>query len=193
LTIFVNSLSQLAFDLLVKIRMGYTDEQILAKDMTIIAGGDDTLQTFPDNFDLDKYVKIAGELGFKLDFKVHDSFEGCEFFSTVFTTTSAGILQYKPVRFTKHIEKLKRVKSDDIAPALASAMINYCWDEPKFNFFHKMYRTLRQSSPAKFPLSLLKNYQYLRYVSKGFESASEPVRADALDTVLDELVTLDWA
>jgi hypothetical protein len=171
LTIFVNSLSQVIVDVLIKMRMGLTDEQILASDMRLIAGGDDTLQTFPETFDVSAYYVKAKELGVVLEeFVVHKSFHGCSFFSTKFMNRG-GIWEYYPLRFTKHIAKLKTTKLDDLACALSSHMINYCWDVKRFTFFEKMYMKLRKDNPLLFPLTFLKSRQYLQFKSKGAELA----------------------
>lgn len=189
LTIFGNSVSQIALDVLVKIRMGLTDAEILDAGNVNVAGGDDTLQAFTDKVHLGVYKQKAAALGFEVDFKVHDRFVGSEFFSNVFRDVG-GVIGFEPVRTTKHIEKLKRVKAADLPMALSSAMINYCWVDKHFNFFNTMYKHFRKANPTLYPLSLCKTKQYLRYKCKGFESgdAEEDVRFELLDDVLDRLV-----
>jgi len=189
LTIFGNSVSQIALDVLVKIRMGLTDAEILHSSNVNVAGGDDTLQSFSEKVELDVYKRKAAALGFLVEFKEHDNFVGAEFFSNVFKDVG-GVIGFEPVRTTKHFEKMKRVKAADLPMALSSAMINYCWVDRHFNFFSNMYKHFRKDNPTLYPLSLSKSKQYLRYKCKGFESgdAEEDVRYESLDDVLDRLV-----
>jgi len=169
LTIFLNSMAQLALDILIKIKMGLTNEQILSDDHVLIAGGDDVLQSFPVGFDLEKYKAVALSLGHVLsDFKEHKSFDGCEFFSHEFKRKN-GIWQYFPVRFTKHIAKLNTTKLEDLPGALISHMTNYCWDDRKFGFLDRMYKDMRKTRPDLFTLGLIRDKQYLRYKCKGME------------------------
>lgn len=189
LTIFGNSVSQVALDILVKIRMGMTDAEIMNAGNVNVAGGDDTLQSFTERVKLAEYKLKAADLGFEIEFKEHDSFLGSEFFSNVFKDCS-GVIGFEPVRTTKHLEKLKRVKAADLPMALSSAMINYCWTDKQFNFFQKMYKHFRKINPTLYPLSLYKSRTYLRYKCKGLESGDdeEDVRFELLDDVLERLV-----
>lgn len=169
LTIIANSIGQLALHVLAMIRMDHSPEQILSEAFRIVAGGDDVLQTFPAEFDYPKYRENMTLLGFEVsDFKVHPSFEGCEFFSHVFKQRD-GVWTYYPTRFTKHIVNLCHTKSRDLANALSCHMINHVWDNQKFKFFDTMYRDLRKTDPDQFPLSLLKSQKYLQYKVLGFE------------------------
>jgi hypothetical protein len=169
LTIWVNSLAQIVVDTMIKVRMGLTKEQICSKPYTIIAGGDDVLQTFPDGFNTMEYIRVGGTFGFVLtEFEIHESLDGAEFFSnTLFKR--AGIWQYVPVRFTKHIAHLATVKVEDLAGCLASHMSNYCWDHDHFRFFERMFMNMRENYPDMFPLKLLKSQRYLQFKSKGCE------------------------
>jgi len=189
LTIFGNSVSQVALDILVKIRMGMTDVEILNTGNVNVAGGDDTLQSFTERVILAEYKMKAAALGFEIEFKEHDKFLGSEFFSNVFKDCS-GVIGFEPVRTTKHLEKLKRVKAADLPMALSSAMINYCWTEKHFNFFQRMYKHFRKINPTLYPLHLLKSRVYLRYKCKGLEAEAdeEDVRFECLDDVLERLV-----
>ena len=169
LTIFCNSMAQVAVDTLIKMRLGLSDSQITSKDNLIIAGGDDVLQTF-NGVDTEQYLLQAKLLGFELEeFIEHESFDGCEFFSHVFQYHE-GIWKYKPVRFTKHIAKLATTKMDDLACALGSHMINYCWDRKRYSFFDKMFRHFRKQYPDKFPITYLKSMNYWRFKVKGYEA-----------------------
>ena len=62
-TIPWNTLSQLALDVLIKIRLGLSDDDMLDEVNAIIAGGDDVLQTFSSNVDLKRYINEAKLLG----------------------------------------------------------------------------------------------------------------------------------
>ncbi len=168
LTIDVNTISQIALDVLIKVRMGLTDKEILSCGK-IVAGGDDVLQSFPDKFDTKKYLVTAEELGFKLsDFEVTKTFDGCEFFSNRFTKLD-GVWTFKPERFSKHIEKLKTCKFEDLPQALASHMYNYAWDKKRFDFFVNMYKKLRKDHPNTFPVHLLKTAKQLQFKLMGCE------------------------
>jgi hypothetical protein len=188
LTIFVNSICQIVLDVLIKMRLGWTDEKVLDAGNVLVAGGDDTFQKFLEPVDLEQYKDEARKLGFELEFKTHTQFEGSEFFSNVFRKID-GVMGFIPVRITKHLEKLKRVKSADLSMALSSAMINYCWESRTFSFFERMYRDLRKSNPEGYPLSLMKSRNYLRYKCKGMEVAGEDEEGFVLlDEVLDDML-----
>jgi len=170
LTIFINSMAQIVVHVMILIRMGFSDEEILSVGYYIMAGGDDVLQTFPDKFDTSQYLRVAAKLGIKIsDFVERDSLHHAEYFSTRFEK-HGGVWKFFPLRFTKHIVKLRTEKIDNVASALASHMANYCWDDRKFSFFNKMFKAMRQAQPDKFPLVFLKDKTYLCYKSKGMES-----------------------
>jgi hypothetical protein len=169
LTIDVNSICQLLLDNLVKIRMGETDKQILADP--IVAGGDDTLQSFREDFDKTKYLAVAKSLGFEMSpFEEHKNFNGCEFFSTRFYLKD-GTWTFKAQRFTKHVKALRTTKLKDLASALSSHMVNHVWDTNKYNFFKNMFMTLRKSHPDDFPLAFMIQQKQLQYRVLGCEAA----------------------
>jgi hypothetical protein len=174
LTIFVNSLAQIVCDVLIKMRMGVSDEDILSKDHYMIAGGDDVLQTFPENFDTKRYISEAKKLGLVLEpFIEHESFDGCEYFGTKYRFDE-GVWKFKPVRFTKHIEALRRVKIEDLPCALASHMLNYTWDKSRFSFLEKTFRNFRKTHPQIFTLNFLKSRRELEYKVLGLEARFPP-------------------
>jgi len=169
LTIWVNSLAQIVVDTMIKVRMGLSVEEMCSPAYKIIAGGDDVLQTFPDNFDTEEYIRVGGTFGFVLaEFAKHESIDGAEFFSNTLLK-KGGVWQYLPVRFTKHIAHMVTVKTEDLAGCLASHMANYCWDYDHFRFFEKMYVSMREIHPDLFPLKYLKSMKYLQFKSKGCE------------------------
>jgi hypothetical protein len=169
MTIFFNSLGQLVVDTLVQLRCGATDEEILSPDRTIIAGGDDVLQTFPNGYDLERYKTEAAALGFQLDdFKIHKEFDGCEFFSSVFKRRD-GAWTFIPQRFTKHIAALRTTKLEDLAGAIASHQMNWAWDNKKFEFFSKMFRGMRALQPENFGLQYVKSQRQLQYKMLGVD------------------------
>jgi len=170
MTIDYNSMSQIVLDVAIKIVMGYSDDEICK--MKIVAGGDDVLQQFPKGFDKKKYISIAADLGFELsDFEVTKSFDGCEFFSNRFHKRD-GVWTFVPERFTKHVEKLRKVKLDDLSGALSSHMMNFAWNTKKFAYFEKMYKVLRKEHPDKFPLSRLVSQRMLQNKLTGCEIAA---------------------
>jgi hypothetical protein len=168
-TIDGNSIGQLFVDYLIKSILGWTDEQILGEE--IVVGGDDVLQTFPEDFDQATYLEVGRSLGFDLtEFKVNKSFDGCEFFSNIFTLRE-GVWNFTPARFTKHIEKLRTVPLKDLAGALSSHMMNHCWNAKIYNFFRKMYMHLRKDHPTEFPLKLVVTQRQLQYKVLGVETS----------------------
>jgi len=167
MTIDINSLSQLIFDVAVKIMMGLSDDEIIA--MPIVVGGDDVLQSFPDGFSTETYLQKASVLGFDMpEFEVTASFENCEFFSNRFNYVD-GVWTFNPERFTKHVENLKTVKLEHLASALSSHMMNHCWNKRRYNYFDKMYKTLRKDHPEDFPLNLLRSQRMLQNNVTGCE------------------------
>lgn len=170
LTIDANSIGQLNIDYLIKIRMGETDAQILAD--TVVAGGDDMLQTFRPKFDVERYKSEAHRLGFEIDFEHYDSFEGCEFFSHRFKRLD-GVWTYTPERFTKHVMNLRTCKLEELASSLSSAMTNWVWDKKRFAFFNNMFRNLRKEYPEHFDLKFCRSNMQLRYKVLGCEAAME--------------------
>jgi len=190
LTIFANSLGQIVVHVLICMRMGKSDEYIMG--LKFVAGGDDTLQEIPDDFDVEEYKLQAADLGFTLEFKVNTEFSGSEFFSNKFKVRKDGIVTYEPVRWTKHVEKMKRVKIEDLASALGSAMINYCWVNDKYKFFEDMYAHFQKIyGPELFPMTFWKTKQQLQHKTKGFESYDEIELSDEqlnFDGLLDKLV-----
>ncbi len=167
LTIDINSISQLCLDIIIKMRMGWSDDQIMADP--IVVGGDDVIQSFPDDMDYEGYIREAKILGFELPaFKINDSFDGVEFFSNHFYKEN-GIWKFRPERFTKHVQNLRKVKIDDLASALNSAMLNHAWDDEKYEFFSTMFLEMKKKYPNAFPIHLLVNKDVLRYRLLGCE------------------------
>jgi len=181
LTYLANSISQLILHLLVSIRMGLTDTEILSADYEFICGGDDVLQTVPDVFDVERCIYEYSRLGIKITgHKLHESVGGAEFFSTELSIGGTdrdpyylkcydGIVRYIPVRFTKHIYNLRTTRPEDLGAALVSHMMNYCWDTAKYKVFERMFHWLMECHPDLVDISLLKSNSYWRYKSKGYE------------------------
>jgi len=168
-TIDFNTICQIALHVLILMRMEKSDAEILGKLYAIIAGGDDTVQNIPEGFDTERYCQESGDLGVEMELNIRDNWEGVGYFSTELFDTKSGVIKYRPARFTKHIEKMKRCKDENLAMALSSAMINYCWDNKRFKIFDRLYREFRKERPQLFPLNLLKTQQCLQYHSKGYE------------------------
>lgn len=168
-TIGFNSIAQLVLHILIMKRLELPDEDIL--DMSknpIIAGGDDTKQAFEDMTLVPKYLLEASKLGFDMEHEV-TPFNGSEFFSTKLVCEN-GIVQPVPIRITKHVENLLRVKTDKLSGALASHMINYCWNHKMYEMLEKLYRKGMVEHPDLFPEKLLWNKRWLQYKCKGLES-----------------------
>jgi V8-like Glu-specific endopeptidase len=169
MTIAFNSIGQLALHVLALLRLGKTADEIMSDDYKIIVGGDDVLQTFPPEFDTNGYQSTLRELGFDVtDFKIHDGFEGCEYFSNQYTKND-GAWTYKPTRFTKHVAHLTHTKQEDLANALSCHMLNHVWDNSKFRFFETMFKEFKKKDPDNFPLVLLKTQQRLKNKVQGLE------------------------
>jgi len=168
-TILANSMSQIFVHLLALVRMGYSDEQILSPAFNMMAGGDDTLQTIPDDFDVDRYLREHAILGIKItEHQVHNCMEGAEYFSTKLNLVK-GVITFRPCRFTKHIYSLLNTNLTYLGQALVSHMNNYCWDYDKFAVFKKIYEKFRADHPELVDHSLFREGQYWRYKSKGYE------------------------
>jgi len=179
LTILINSVAQLVVNNLVLMRLNLEDETILSKDYSLIVGGDDVLQTFPKGFDTEEYRREAAILGFKLDeFKKHDSLDGAEFFSQKFKVVSNAMVEYHPCNFAKCVANMVNTKQEDLAMALSSHMINYCFNAEKFAFFQKMFMTFRKENAALFPLNLYRDRADTIYMVKGFETNGKIQKLD---------------
>jgi hypothetical protein len=172
LTILVNSIAQLVLNDLILIRMNYTDDEILSRKFAIGVGGDDVMQAFPREFCRETYKKEGEKLGFKIDLKTHESFDGVEFFSNKFKVIGDNYVEYYPCNFAKCISNMRNTKTEDLAGALSSHMINYVFDVPKFEFFQKVYMHFRKLHPDLFPLNLYRDRVATIYLVKGFESKS---------------------
>lgn len=170
MTIAANSTAQIALNTLILMRLGYNDEQIL-EEFKIVAGGDDVLQRLPE-VDLDKYKAEAALLGTPIDEMVvrPNMADGYEFFShEISYNRRDGHWKFKPVRFTKHIEHLRRVKLEDLPQALVSHMGNWRWCDRQFRFFERMYKVFREKRPDLFELRLLQTAKALRHKQLGYE------------------------
>lgn len=170
LTFFANSVGQLIVDALIKTRMGVKLDEITQPEHTIMVGGDDVLQTFPEGFDTKRYIAIAAELGLELeDFEVKPSFDGVEFFSHVYEIRD-GAWIYKPTRFTKHVAKLRRTKLADLPDALVNHMRNHVWVNGNFQFFYSMYMEFRKKNGDLFPKHKLRSQKMLQNAVRGLEA-----------------------
>jgi len=147
LTIVFNTFSQLALHVLACFRMGLTYDQMTSSEFNFAAGGDDVLNNFPNDFNLEEYFSILRNMGIDVkDFRQLNGMENAEFFSSTFHLVD-GVVQTKPVRFTKHIYMLAMVAEKDIAQSLLSQMTNYCFSPAHFFLFKKMWDKLVQERP----------------------------------------------
>lgn len=186
-TIFTNSLGQVVLHVLTMMRCGQTNADILSSKNCLVAGGDDTMNSFASPKLKPKYIEESEKLGFPLEFKSNKGFEGSEFFSNHFKEFR-GMWGFEPVRFTKHVEKMGKLKNEHLASALSCAMINYCWKNAEFKFFQKMYTHFRQKDPDNFPLHFLIDQRAQQYKCKGLEAVGNKQTGDFtdLDSLLDE-------
>ena len=166
-TITFNSIAQLIIDTMVKMRLGYTDEDIL-DTMAIIAGGDDVEQDL-EGVDLPKYIAESAILGIETEIHKRDDLEHSEYFSNDIRRDDHGRFMFFPKRFTKHIEHLRTVKLEDLSNALCSHMGNYRHHKERFLFLENVYHELREKHPAHFPLGVLKSRKTLLDTQYGYE------------------------
>ena len=168
-TIAVNSTAQLVVDTLALIRLGYADEDII--EMPIVAGGDDVNQELKD-VDLEAYTKACKVLGVDTDIHDRENLEASEYFSNDIRLGKDGF-EFHPKRWTKHIEHIKTVKTEDLAAALCSHMENYRHNATKFRLLENMYHEMRNIHPGLFPVASLKSRDYLLAKQYGYEHALE--------------------
>jgi hypothetical protein len=165
LTITINTMAQIAIDVMTQMRLGRSDEQILASP--IVAGGDDVNQD-PSGMDKERYVAAAADLGVKMEIHEREDLEHSEFFSSDIRRGPEG-LEFHPKRWSKHIEHLKIVKVEHLADALGSHMENYRHSAAKFKLLEDMYHKMRETHPGLFPIEKLKSRQYLIAKQYGYE------------------------
>jgi len=168
LTIFCNSVAQDLLDVLIFIRAGMTDSEIV--DLPMAAGGDDVLRSAPKNLSVENYNVLARELGFQTTVKEIDSFEGSEFFSSQFFEEN-GVLTFVPKRFSKCIKNLSATSVENLSGALISHMQNYCWVDEKFRFFERMFVEFTSKYPELFDYSQIIPQRMLQYKVLGVESS----------------------
>lgn len=167
MTIAVNSIAQLNVHVITCIRLGMSDEEILA--LRIFAGGDDVNQE-PVPAGVEAYVAEAAKLGVEMEIHERESIYHSEYFSNDLRMGKEGP-QFFPKRWTKHIEHLKVVKLEDLGDALCSHMENYRHDVEKFNLLNKMYLNLHEKHPHEFPIKRLQSRSLLLAKQYGYEAA----------------------
>jgi len=168
LTIFCNSVAQDLLDVLIFIRAGMTDDEII--NLPMVAGGDDVLRSAPKNLTVVRYNELARELGFETTVKEIDSFEGSEFFSSQFFEEN-GVLTFVPQRFSKCVKHLSATSVENLSGALISHMQNYCWVDEKFRFFERMFVEFTNTHPDLFDYGQLVPQRMLQYKVLGVESS----------------------
>lgn len=167
MTIAQNSMAQLVVHVMTCIRLGLTNEEILA--LAIVAGGDDVNQE-PVPQGVEAYVAAAAELGVEMEIHQRDSLYHSEYFSSDLRMGKEGP-EFFPKRWTKHIEHLKVIKRDCLGGALVSHMANYRHDVAKFDLLQKMYHALNEKHPGDFPLNQLVSRNLLLAKQYGYEHA----------------------
>jgi hypothetical protein len=174
LTIFANTVGQVTHDTGVLYFMGVDKHKIVDPDENKCdAGGDDTYnqnKIFVDRAQKELYLRTSLSLGVEIPgFETTMGLDQSEFYSHKLYR-EGNTWKYKPVRFTKHIEKLRRTPLKDLAGALGSHMRNYCWDNARFAFFEALYKTLQSKHGVDmFPMVHLKPQFCLQAQVKGFE------------------------
>jgi len=171
MTIDMNSINQQLTDIIVAIRLGLKNEQIMK--FIFAAGGDDTLSYVPpehrEQWD-SKYKELCESLGVEVgEAEKHPGFNGVEYFSHYLRFNGRN-WTYKPVRFTKHIMNLIYTEDSSLRQALCSHMINHCWSERgEFEFFYNAYLHFHRLNPMDFPLKYLKDKFELQHNVAGLE------------------------
>ncbi len=167
LTIDANTFGQIVINTLALMRCGFSDEEII-RDFDMVAGGDDDLDSFPPGFDTDLYYKEICKMGIDVaPEKITTGIIGNEFFSNSFELDKDGLVTFHPVRFTKHIYKLRLNKLEDLPQALNSHMQNYCWSKREFRLFEKMYQYILKKYDL--PDCGSRSMIFWRYKNKGLE------------------------
>nr|UHS71988.1 MAG: hypothetical protein 1 [Luteoviridae sp.] len=167
MTIAANSIAQVVVHVMTCIRLGMTDDEILA--LAIVAGGDDVNQE-PVPAGRDAYIAQAADLGVEMEIHERESLFHSEYFSSDLRMGPDGPT-FHPKRWTKHIEHLKTVKLEFLGDALCSHMENYRHEPAKFRLLENMYHELRTSHPNEFPLSRLVSRDLLLARQYGYEHA----------------------
>jgi len=165
MTITVNTIAQIAIDVMTKIRLDMSNDEILA--LAMVAGGDDVNQD-PGNMDKDTYIATAADLGVKMEIHEREDLEHSEFFSSDIRLGPDG-LEFHPKRWGKHVEHLKIVKLEHLADALCSHMENYRHSAVKFKLWEDIYHKMRDAHPGHFPVEKLKSRQFLLAKQYGYE------------------------
>jgi len=170
MTIDANTFAQIVLNTLALMRCGVSDDDILNK-FDMVAGGDDDLDSFPDGFDTDQYYAAIKDMGIDVEpDTITTGLIGNEFYSNTFRLDPSGVVSFHPVRFTKHIYKLRLNKLEDLPQALNSHMQNYCWSPKQFRLFESMYAYVinKYNLPDVGSRSMI----YWRYKNKGLEIPS---------------------
>jgi len=167
MTIGVNSIAQIAVHVMVCIRLGMTDDEIL--NLPIIAGGDDVNQA-PVPAGKEAYLAESQKLGIAMEIHERSDLYESEYFSSDLRMGDQGP-EFYPKRWTKHIEHIKTIRKEHLADALVSHMENYRHHVGKFNLLVKMYLSLEEKYPAEFPKSKLVSRDLLLARQYGYEHA----------------------
>jgi hypothetical protein len=167
MTIDANTFAQIVLNTLALMRCGVSDESIL-EDFDMVSGGDDDLASFPPGFDTDKYYQAIKDMGVDVEpDAITNGLIDNEFYSNTFRLDPNGVVSFHPVRFTKHIYKLRMNKLEDLPQALNSHMQNYCWSTKQFKLFQSMYNYVIKT--YNLPDVGSRSMIYWRYKNKGLE------------------------
>jgi hypothetical protein len=147
LTISINSFCQFAIHCMTAFRSGWTESDLDDDENAFGSGGDDVLQNFRKDVNVQEYLSNMNLLGVHIkEHKLLNGMEGAEFYSNVFSRVG-GAVHTVPVRFTKHVYSLGLVKDEHLASALVNHMKNYCFSPKHFYLFKKMFDRLREVRP----------------------------------------------
>jgi len=137
LTIVLNSLAQLYLHVAVCLRMELKVAEI--EQHMFKAGGDDTVFAWNGSFEVQRYLETYNFWGVSIsDYSQTDNVLNVEFFSTKSKLVDA-VASPIPLRFNKHVSSLTYVRESVFADALISHMINYCFDDSRFQYFYDLY------------------------------------------------------
>jgi len=164
LTWFVNSLNQLIDHVEVLLRMGVPASEIVPnRKYKMLSFGDDAANVFPKTFPFQDYREKVNSITPIGDWQVHsESLDGFEFCSNVLVKVPGG-WGMKPVRFTKHVMNYNVMDPKSRIQAVMSYLREYCYDEPRFNFWLSLFIDLEGD------VSQVEDIQTYRNMREGLE------------------------
>lgn len=175
MTLTGNAIMNSGLDIYAQLKIGRTKDQI--KDCKMAAFGDDTLQEFPEDIDLDSYIaalRSTGAIIKEEDIVLGTGLEGLEFcgheIKEVYLEESGrkawGLF---PVRKGKMLANLLRAKDDEVFDTLTSAKINWVNDPDTFEKLHRaQFSWCRMHPGAEGWVPRIKSYSECREIAHGY-------------------------